>query len=156
MLSSRISPDQSLRKQARRLVGEALSRWVCDHIDSASDASHALACLDGSGISDYSDDLGDETFLVHDASAPDGAYVCGRSWCACDPARERASLCAHSLAACLLIGYRSHYARLHAAEKTKPLRVVGLVVKPGSIRESQDALGRQLAACRTKLVGGAA
>lgn len=159
------SPDP-LSRRADRLVREALCRWVCAHIDFAHVANRALAAYEASDIRDYSDDLGDETFTVRDAGAPDGYYLCSREWCCCDPMREEAPYCRHSLAVCLLLGYRSHVARLRAEERAKaeaqaakpgPLRVVGIVCKPNSIRESHRQLGEHLAACREKLqaVGGA-
>ena len=148
MLHANSLSRNTLRRKADRLTRDALARWVCADLDRATTANEALALYELSRIADYSDDLGHETFTVRDASAPDGAFLCGREWCCCDPRREEAPTCRHSLAVGLLLGYRSHYARLHAAA---PLRVMALVAKPVTanpltVRESMNSLQAKLAA----------
>lgn len=145
-----------IHRKADRLTRDALCRWICAHIDFAREGNLALAAYEARNVADVCADLGDETFSVRDVSAPDGYYLCGRTWCCCDPAREEADYCWHSISVWLLLGYRSHFARLHAEAKPAPLRKTAILVKrdPLTIRGSQDALQARLAECRLKLVGG--
>lgn len=147
---------QTTQTQAKNLTLRALDRWLCSHPTAATIAAEAVRSWERSQIRDCCDDLGEETFMVVDAAAPDGYYLCGRGWCVCDPCREGETICAHSLAVCLLLGYRSHFARLSAAA---PLRKVAVVVKsaaakPLTIRASSQQLGERLATCRDQLIAG--
>jgi hypothetical protein len=144
MLSSqhRSVHSEAISQEADRLTREALCRWGCAHPESAWDANRAVTAYQEGRVQDYEDDLGAETFLVSDRCAPDGAFVAARDWCACDPTKEY-SICYHSLAVCLVLGYRSHYARLHAK---RPLRAVALIVKKSFTKAHDQAqLGEHLA-----------
>lgn len=146
---------RSVHSEADHLTREALCRWACSHPESAWDANRAVTAYQEGRVQDYEDDLGAETFLVADRCAPDGHYVAGRDWCACDPMKEY-SICYHSLAVCLVLGYRSHYARLSAKQ---PLRVFAMIVKKEHTRSySQERLGEHLADViqqNRAMVGGA-
>lgn len=150
MLSLRSHSVHDPRTQADRLTRAALERWVCADTNRETLAAAALTIYQRRALADYSDELGDETFIVRDDSAPDGAYAAGRAWCACRSQYD--ALCHHSLAVCLMLGYRSHYVRLR---EEAPLRVAALVVKsnPLTVRESMDSLQAKLAECRVKLGG---
>ncbi len=121
-----VHPKESqLRNQARRQAITALCRWTCEHLQHIDLARRALHLFDANLIQDYSDDFdGEETFLVSDPSSPDGALLCTRTACQCDP-ENKAETCAHSLAACLFVGYRSHYANLSFEARREERRQSG-------------------------------
>lgn len=97
---------------ARRRAKDAAVRWGAAHLEFASAVMQALATFEAGALSSYEDELGDESFLVNDPTQPDGNALAGRHWCTCDPTREEAATCWHSLCVRLQLCFDLHYAQL--------------------------------------------
>lgn len=125
------APD-SLHTLADQRTRLALSRWVCQHPESAHEASRALALYGASAIRDYTDEH-EDTFTVADPSAPDGYFLCSRGRCSCAENCTTSLECCHRLAVRLVLNYRAQYVRLYQAPPRSTPKVP-------SIKQSQRAM----------------